>query len=88
MKPTSLIIIMITLLLVTVTQPVEASKLTIIHSNDLHSHFLGAPANLDYTPTVQATIRHWVDGPASPRLSRTSSRNGATRFWSWTQVIF
>ena len=50
MKPTSLIIIMIALLIVTVTQPVEASKLTIVHSNDLHSHFLGAPANLDYTP--------------------------------------
>jgi len=41
---------MIALLIVTVTQPVEASKLTIVHSNDLHSHFLGAPANLDYTP--------------------------------------
>ncbi len=26
--------------------------LTIIHSNDLHSHFLGAPSNLDYTPDV------------------------------------
>ena len=39
-------------LLLSVASPVQAtpSKLTIIHSNDLHSHLLGAPANLDYTP--------------------------------------
>ena len=27
-----------------------SSALTIVHTNDLHSHLLGGPANLDYTP--------------------------------------
>jgi 5'-nucleotidase/UDP-sugar diphosphatase len=29
----------------------SVKKLTIIHSNDLHSHFLGAAPNIDYTPS-------------------------------------
>ena len=26
--------------------------LTIVHSNDLHSHFLGAPSNIAYSPSI------------------------------------
>ncbi|MBW2607474.1 MAG: hypothetical protein JRD05_07525 [Deltaproteobacteria bacterium] len=34
-------------------QIVAAEKtLTIIHSNDHHSHFLGAPPNIAYTPVI------------------------------------
>jgi 5'-nucleotidase len=43
-------IVIITLLLAATSAFAKTNKLTIIHSNDLHSHFLGAPANLDYTP--------------------------------------
>ena len=34
-----------------------AKSLTIIHSNDMHSHFLGAPPNIDYTPSVTGDDR-------------------------------
>jgi len=37
--------------------------LTIIHTNDMHSHFLGAPPNIEYTPSVAGdddTIGGWA----------------------------
>ena len=37
--------------------------LTIIHTNDMHSHVLGAPPNIEYTPSVTAdddTIGGWA----------------------------
>ena len=45
--------IMLILLLVMGPYPSEAAvkSLTIIHSNDMHSHFLGAAPNIDYTPS-------------------------------------
>ena len=34
-------------------QSLAAEKtLTIVHSNDLHSHFLGAPSNIAYSPSI------------------------------------
>ena len=30
----------------------KEQKLTIMHTNDMHSHFLGFPPNIDYTPQV------------------------------------
>lgn len=41
-------------LLIMISQQIIAAEktLTIIHSNDLHSHFLGAPPNIAYTPFV------------------------------------
>ena len=45
-------------------QALAAEKaLTIIHSNDMHSHFLGAPPNIAYTPSVTGddrTIGGWA----------------------------
>ena len=39
-------------------QALAAEKaITIIHSNDMHSHFLGAPPNIDYTPSVTGDDR-------------------------------
>ena len=38
-------------------------KLTIVHSNDLHSHFLGAAPNIDYTPGITGdddTLGGWA----------------------------
>ena len=47
------LIIYATILILSV-YPVFAGekKLTIVHSNDLHSHFLGAAPNIDYTPGI------------------------------------
>ncbi len=41
-------------LLIMISQQIVAAEktLTIIHSNDLHSHFLGAPPNIAYTPFI------------------------------------
>ncbi len=45
-------------------QALTAEKaITIIHSNDMHSHFLGAPPNIAYTPSVTGddrTIGGWA----------------------------
>ena len=45
-------------------QALTAEKaITIIHSNDMHSHFLGAPSNIAYTPSVAGddrTIGGWA----------------------------
>ena len=40
--------------LIMISQQLMAAEktLTIIHSNDLHSHFLGASPNIDYTPFI------------------------------------
>ena len=47
-----------------VPQALAAEKaITIIHSNDMHSHFLGAPPNIAYTPSVAGddrTIGGWA----------------------------
>ncbi|MEA3435293.1 MAG: bifunctional UDP-sugar hydrolase/5'-nucleotidase [Thermodesulfobacteriota bacterium] len=41
------------LLIMISQQSIAAEKtLTIVHSNDLHSHFLGAPPNIAYTPFI------------------------------------
>jgi len=46
------------------SQALAAEKaITIIHSNDMHSHFLGAPPNIAYTPSVTGddrTIGGWA----------------------------
>jgi len=46
------------------SQVLAAEKaITIIHSNDMHSHFLGAPPNIAYTPSVPGddrTIGGWA----------------------------
>jgi 5'-nucleotidase len=37
--------------------------LTIIHTNDMHSHLLGAPPNVEYTPSVTGnddTVGGWA----------------------------
>jgi len=41
-------------LLIMISQQIVAAEktLTIVHSNDLHSHFLGAPPNIAYTPFI------------------------------------
>ena len=51
--------IMLILLLVVGPYPSEAAakSLTIIHSNDMHSHFLDAPPNIDYTPSITGDDR-------------------------------
>jgi len=45
-------------------QALTAEKaITIIHSNDMHSHFLGSPSNIAYTPSVAGddrTIGGWA----------------------------
>ena len=40
--------------LIIISQPSLAAEktLTIVHSNDLHSHFLGAPSNIAYSPSI------------------------------------
>jgi 5'-nucleotidase / UDP-sugar diphosphatase len=41
----------------------KEQKLTIIHTNDMHSHFLGFPPNIDYTPQVtgdDSTMGGWA----------------------------
>jgi 5'-nucleotidase len=58
-------VFLIALLFVTETPQLAAAEtaLTIIHSNDMHSHFLGAPPNIDYTPLVTGddeTIGGWA----------------------------
>jgi len=63
MRKTFIITIMTTLLLAASPGLAQPSKLTIIHSNDLHSHLLGAPANLDYTPETTGddqTLGGWA----------------------------
>ena len=51
--------ILLILLLVVGPYPSEAAakSLTIIHSNDMHSHFLDAPPNIDYTPSITGDDR-------------------------------
>ena len=51
---TRLLTYLMPFLLIMIPQPVIAAEkaFTIIHSNDLHSHFLGAPPNIAYTPFV------------------------------------
>ena len=41
-------------LLIMISQQIIAAEktITIVHSNDLHSHFLGAPPNIAYTPFI------------------------------------
>ena len=41
----------------------KEQKLTMIHTNDMHSHFLGFPPSIDYTPQVtgdDATRGGWA----------------------------
>ena len=53
------------LLIVLLSSPAISSDrtLTIIHTNDMHSHLLGAPPNIEYTPEITAddhTIGGWA----------------------------
>lgn len=51
MKQTFIIpLAMVLLLFVTTTSQARSGALTIVHTNDMHSHLLAGPANLDYTP--------------------------------------
>jgi 5'-nucleotidase / UDP-sugar diphosphatase len=50
MKTLSFIISAIFLLLMAVAVQAGPAALTIVHTNDLHSHLLGGVANLDYSP--------------------------------------
>ena len=50
MKALKTVTALIILSLCTAALHAEEKKLTIIHSNDLHSHFLGFAPNIDYTP--------------------------------------
>ncbi len=60
-----LLFVALSLLLMVEPCPSEAASgsLTIIHSNDMHSHFLGGPSNIDYTPSIAGddrTIGGWA----------------------------
>ena len=59
-----LIIIMFWLTFTVAPDTLAAEKmLTIIHTNDMHSHVLGAPPNIEYTPSVTGddeTIGGWA----------------------------
>ena len=53
-------------------------RLTIIHTNDLHSHFLGAPPNIDYTPQTTGddqTIGGWARIAALIKTVRQNRAN-------------
>jgi 5'-nucleotidase / UDP-sugar diphosphatase len=49
-----LLAFLVPFLLLMISQQIIAAEktITIVHSNDLHSHFLGAPPNIAYTPFV------------------------------------
>lgn len=51
------IILILLLVLGAYSSGAAAKSLTIIHSNDLHSHLLGAPPNIDYTPSITGDDR-------------------------------
>ena len=60
-----LLIAQIILLVVLLSSPALSADrtLTIIHTNDMHSHLLGAPPNIEYTPDITAddyTIGGWA----------------------------
>ena len=60
-----LLIAQMILLVVLLAPPAFSAdkELTIIHTNDMHSHLLGAPPNIEYTPSVTAddhTIGGWA----------------------------
>ena len=63
MKSTSLFCLI--LLVLSIAQPLDAAvkTITIVHSNDLHSHLLGFSPNIDYTPSKtgdDTTIGGWA----------------------------
>ncbi|NNK84728.1 MAG: bifunctional metallophosphatase/5'-nucleotidase, partial [Desulfobacterales bacterium] len=49
-----LLVYLVSIWFILISQPSLAAEktLTIVHSNDLHSHFLGAPSNTAYSPSV------------------------------------
>jgi len=51
------IILILLLVLGAYSSGAAAKSLTIIHSNDLHSHLLGAPPNIDYTSSITGDDR-------------------------------
>ena len=60
-----LIALLVPCLLIMIPQQLVATEktLTIVHSNDLHSHFLGAAPNIAYTPLIAGddeTIGGWA----------------------------
>jgi 5'-nucleotidase len=52
-------VILRVLVFLVITQELNASEiqLTVIHTNDMHSHFLGASPNIDYTPSITGEDR-------------------------------
>jgi 5'-nucleotidase/UDP-sugar diphosphatase len=63
LKRLPIFILSLLLLLLTCPLPAVAKNLTIIHSNDMHSHLLGASPNIDYTPGTTGddqTIGGWA----------------------------
>ncbi|MEJ2169315.1 MAG: metallophosphoesterase, partial [Desulfobacterales bacterium] len=65
---------------VSIPSPVPAAEkiLTIIHTNDMHSHLLGAPPNIDYTPQTTGddkTIGGWARIAALIKTVRQNRAN-------------
>jgi 5'-nucleotidase len=55
-----------------------AADITIIHTNDLHSHLLGFPPNIDYTPGTtgdDATVGGWARIATIIKNVKKNSRN-------------
>jgi 5'-nucleotidase/UDP-sugar diphosphatase len=50
MKPIFILFGIMLLMLTALPAAAGSTALTIVHTNDLHSHLLGGPANLDYSP--------------------------------------
>lgn len=50
MRPVRCLCIMMFLIFAASPAPCADKKITIVHSNDLHSHFLGFSPNIDYSP--------------------------------------
>jgi len=70
----------IVFLVITLAVPVFSAEraLTILHTNDMHSHLLGAPSNMEYTPAVTAddqTIGGWARIATVIRDVRKSRQN-------------
>jgi len=62
MKRTAVLTFLFMLFLSSNPSQAAVKALTIIHSNDMHSHLLGAPSNIDYTPNITGddnTVGGW-----------------------------
>ncbi len=78
MKRMAVLFFLITLSLSSHPSSASEKVLTIIHSNDMHSHFLGAPSNLDYTPDVTGddhTLGGWARIATAIKTVKSNRRN-------------